>query len=456
MPIAKEPTPPSPADLPRTVPATLTGPVYRTYLNDTKVNNLTSLITHIEGMSWTADIYSQLLRENENTSPYQPNQLAPYQQYLFIKEFELKLQGSLEPSHNTSDGTMELSGTARVYPVWHPHAGDVIVANIGDGQLGQFTVTQVRRLSLYQNPVYEIDFELARIADEPIINDLQNRVVKRTTFQEDFLTYGQNPILADDQLGLNQEIDAAYGRLLREWLHGYFSNEYSTMLLPGQVAAIYDPYLIRAMLLVFSTEESPYIRRIKELNVSGIRPMEDYSVLDALVHVDESYLLPGHHEFGIVNRRVFPRTPTMNGIYVTGITHVVYPRLIEKHVDIDYGSTAPSAIEEATPIGDVQADLESLIPDNVSGEYYPGDGGHPLFHAVLHDNGYIFSTAFYTEATTGQSNLELLVRQALQGQLIDTAKLMLIIRNRHYFGRLEHFYYDFVLLVLLKIAKRQI
>lgn len=456
MPLPQMPQTPPPEEAPATLPAQISVPAYKSSLVETGMPPMQALITHIEGMSWTVDIYSQVLRANENPTPYQPNQMPPYQQYVNIKGFELKLQGPLDPNPDTAAGTMEMTGTAKVYPVWHPHVGDVILADVGDGQTGVFIVTTARQLSLWNHTTYEIDFELSRILTQEVKNDLDRRTVKTTYFHEDFLTYGQNPLLVQSEVQLKTDIDKAYARLLREWLHSFFSNEYSTLVLPGQLAAIYDPYLVRAALQVIPVTENPYMRRVKELNVRGVRPMDDYCVLDALINVDESYLTPGHHAVGIINRRQFPNVPTLNGIYFSGVTHVVYPKDVEPHVDIDYGVTPPSATDSASPSSDAQLDLQSLIPDNVAGSASSGDGGHPIFHGILHDDGYIFTRAFYEEATTGQSTLELLVRQALKQEAIDTTKLFQVIEARNLFGRLEHFYFDFVLLMLLKIAQRQI
>lgn len=456
MPLPQMPQTPPPAEAPAPLPAQITPPVYKTSLVERDMPPVQALITHIEGMSWTVDIYSQVLRAGENPTPYQPNQMPPYQQYVNIKGFELKLQGPLEPNADTANGTMEMTGTARVYPVWHPHVGDVILADVGDGQTGLFTVTSARQLSLWNHTTYEIDFELAIILTEQILAELDRRTVKTTFFQEDFLTYGQNPLLVSSEVQLKKDIDKAYARIQREWFHSFFSNEYSTLVLPGQMAAIYDPYLVRAAMQVFPVTENQYMRRVKELNVRGVHPMDDYCILDALVNVDETYILPGHHPAGIISRRQFPNIPTLNGIYFSGITHVVYPKNIQPHVDIDYGVNPPAATDSALPSADAQLDLQSLIPDNVAGGGNSGDGGHPLFHGVLHDDGYIFTQAFYTEATTGQSALELLVRQAIRAESIDTVKLFQVIAERSLFGRLEHFYFDFVLLLLLKIAQRQI
>lgn len=451
------PNPPKPVTDPKPLPATIQVPAYKHNLVDLTVTPVDSLLVHIEGMSWTVDIYSQLLSPTEQATPYQPNQIPPYQQYLSIKGFDLKLQGSLDPTHNTEEGTMSMSGTAHVFPVWRPHNGDVIIAGIGDGRLGQFTVTQVRRMSLYDDAVYEIDFELARVATEQVINDLNKRTIKESFFREEFLVYGQNPILVESQLNLSEKLKTSYTTILRQWLHQFFSNEYSTLVIPGQVAAVYDPYVVRSFLTIVDVGESQTIRRIKALNVDGIHAMNDYTVLDALIYADESYLMPGHKATGLIARRAFSRVATLNSIYFTGVTHIIFPLEPEKSVDVDYAHANPGIAASLTPLGDVQEELESLVPDNVAGGTVDdNDPTRPNFHAVLFDDGYIFTRNFYEQLPTGQSKLEIQVRNAIRGQHIDIKDLYAVIEKRHLFGRLEHFYYDFVLMILLRIAIRQI
>lgn len=456
MPMAPVSQKPAPLPTPQPVAVTIETPGYKHHLIDARINELSTLITYMSGMNWTVDVYGQVLTENEQPSPWQPNQMGPYKQYEAIRSMELKLQGTMTPSFNNEQGTMSMSGSAHVHPLWKPHVYDTIIASIGDGRLGQFTVTRVNPLSIYKDAAHEIEFELSRVADQTVVTALDKLVIKESFFRSDFLAYGQNPVLVQETVDLVERIEKTEERLRRSWLSSFFSNEFSTLVIPGQVNAVYDPFMVRAALDVFDSNEAPQIRRIKQLNMGGIQAFDTPTVLDALVRLDESYLPNGAWMFGLVGRGVFSQAPAVNSFFFSGITYACYPKLPLTHVDSEYGALNPAYSDQLLALEDVQEDLSSVMPDNVSGDEDVPTNALPAFHAILRDDGYIFSHEFYNQAATGQSVLEAIVRDVLRGEAVNTNNLFAVIEQRVHFGRLEHFYYDFVLVLLLRIALRQV
>ena len=156
MPIVEVPaSPPVPeTPLPQQINAKIAEEHQRNALVDSKVTPYAALLTHIEGSSWFVDYYSQVLGADDDVTPYQPTQSAIYQQYLLIKKFELKLQGSLSVSDDSDTSVMTVTGSATVYPYMKPNKGDAFIADIGDGRVGQFTVDGITKQTILKETCY--------------------------------------------------------------------------------------------------------------------------------------------------------------------------------------------------------------------------------------------------------------------------------------------------------------
>lgn len=448
---------PQPYPAPKTVPLTIETPGVKHHLIDAKTTELATLITYMSGMSWIADVYSQLLSDSEQPTPWQPNQLGPYKQYVAIRSFELKLQAGMSPQHNTDQNTMSMSGTAHVHPCWKPHIYDMLVASIGDGRLGLFTITKVERLSLYKDAAHAIEFELVRELGTEALTALDKLVVNETFFQHDFLTYGQSPVLVQEQVDTKERLIEEADRLLHDWLSSFFSNEYGTLILPGQLTAVYDPFIVRAALDVLDVEDHPKVRRIKKLNMGDIPAFQTETVLDALIRQNSFHMPTGVWNIGLLSREGFNKRPATNSFYFSCIPYACFPTAPLAHVDNDFGTINPLVAETLIALEDSTPAPSNILPSDIS-DVPAGESPVPLpyFHPILEDAGYIFTAAFYNKSTTGQSVLELLVRSALEGEAIDTERLFAVVDARSHFGRLEHFYYDFILIILLRIALREV
>ena len=76
----------------------------------------------------------------------------------------------------------------------------------------------------------------------------------------------------------------------------------------------------------------------------------------------------------------------------------------------------------------------------------------PDIHPVGIDNWYLFSEYFYQNDLKNQSRLELMARQILRNEPIDTNELMRLCNESVSWGAVERFYYIPVLMILLKAS----
>jgi hypothetical protein len=103
------------------------------------MNSVEQLYTHVPGMRWIVDIYSQVLNKDDETRPLQPSRLEINQQYRRITQMELKVTTAIPQTPTLDDVSQEfeVSGEANVYPnTWIPNPDDHIVGTLPDGRQG--------------------------------------------------------------------------------------------------------------------------------------------------------------------------------------------------------------------------------------------------------------------------------------------------------------------------------
>ena len=198
MPIINVPSnPPTPAPFPDNVTPNVYSPSFQSAVIDTDVQHLAALLTHVSGLPWVVDYYSQAVGANQNLSAYQPGQLAPYQQYYLIKNYEMRVSSALSSSQDASTGIMTITGSSTMYPFVIPNEGDLFIADVGDGRLAQFTITSVQRLTQLKQTCYTVNYTLQAYLTPQIQTDLTNKVVLTNYFVKDYMVYGKNPVVVD-------------------------------------------------------------------------------------------------------------------------------------------------------------------------------------------------------------------------------------------------------------------
>jgi len=466
MPIVNLPANPPKASLPTTKTVQITPAPYQHNVVDSRVCPNTALLTHIEGSSMRGDFFSQVLGGSEELSEFQPSQISPYQQYHQIKNYEIKLQGSLSTSSNDEDTVMTVTGTAIIYPFLKPNRGDVWISDIGDGRAGQFTITSVSPKTIFKETCYEINIELSRYADEALITLLESKVVQTSQYVKDFLTYGQNPIISDIAMAARKTLSAFHKSLLTQWVSLFYSTEYKTFLVPGQVGPTYDPYVTKAILRMYDQRDHPIMQKVKELNVDGAPQVFQNSVWDAILNVNEDALLDAFVEGHLISATQFNDHAYMDGVRFSGINYIVGAKVTPSSVDKDYKAQSDIPGFPFKDLMDHPVDLATIsfinaLPDFV----YDGDSPLtasnafltdevPAVHAIAVSEGYFLSKHFYENTIAGMSKLELFIRDMLTSRNPNKTALYGFCESARTWGRLEQFYYIPVLLAALKVASR--
>jgi hypothetical protein len=431
----------------------ITDPKYKGIAIDTRYIPTTDLLTHIEGSSWTVDYYSQILDQDNGISGQAVNKPAQLQQYRRIRRMELKVTQSLTASQDAASKKMSYKGSANVYPVLIPNQGDMFIAQVDDGRMGIFTITSSERKSFYKDSVFAIEYEMVDYAEPERLLDLETKSVQTLEFVRDYLQAGQNPLVEKDEWQQISKLHSRYESMLSTYTKQFMSKEFMTIIAPGQPYPTYDAWLVRALTEMFESTDTPELLRMRQLDCDDDPSMACTQLWNVLLHKDPQLLKFANKRAGLVWVNRFTRNPMLNGIRWSGINLVVYPSNVELTVDQALNGITPITEASLQPVPSRNGSLEDLIA-NSSLQGLPYTSA-PLINPVLIDDYYVLSQAFY-ENTTGQSKLELAVRDYLEDRAINKDLLLAFCDTYHGWGGLERFYYTPIVLMLIRAAIRRL
>lgn len=439
--------------LPIVQPIVVTPEKYKGVTVDTKHIPASALLTHVEGSSWTVNYYSQVLTADSALSGQQVTKNAVYQQYKLIKNLELKVTGPLVTNQDTVTKSMNVTGNANVFGFVIPNVGDVFLADIGDGNEGIFRITLSERKSVFKDTIHAIEYLLVDYSTVERRGDLNSKIVDTVVFVRDFLEYGQNPLIHEKDLAIVESLIAYYHKLSKKYFETFTSNEYKTLLIPGQAHPIYDHFVTKTMMSMFTTLDINEVRSIRILNVDDDDVMKSTTIWDMLKARDKTLFKYCNRFAGLVAARSFTKNPMMEGIYHSGINYVVYP--VDPMFSVDNQITYIAKAVDSNALVDSPSpirDLSDLVSDTeFQGLTLPAN---PIIKKVLVDDYYVFSKEFYTKDLVNMSLLELCVMDYLDGKAPNNVALLALCNTSHSWGKLENFFYLPVLFILLKASVR--
>lgn len=464
--------------VPTPVPVQITEPAFRGVTVDTREQPVNSLLTHVEGSSWTVDYYSQIVDKDNDIGGQQVTRNKVFQQYTLIKSLELKVTQALTSSQDAETKAFHTLGVANMYPGVTPNTGDMFIADVGDGREAVFEITNSTRMSMLKKAVYNIEYNLVDYSDVRGA-DLDNKVVKTVYFSRDYAINGLQPLIEEEDYVIISKLAERYHDTQRDYFKSFFSKEYGTLIVPGQIQPVYDAFLIRALTQMFNTREAPEFLKMREFNTSGDNIMKTDTLWDALLQREQRIVEYCAQEAGLVGIGNFTSQGMMEGIYYSGIKYVVYPKnptlgvddALKNKIPVLSGwplQPSPLMLKKNVRITALAGfDVAWMPVTQLDGFNWvdptlpttPLDGLSPvdpvLYKPVTVDDYYILSESFYLD-TTGKSALEVLVWHYLTGKALDNRWLLALIEGYRGMEIVEKFYYTPIILLLIKASLRAI
>lgn len=461
-----KPTPPVPKPI-DPIQVKIVDEGYKGVTVDSAVTPLANIIQYAEGHTWEVEYFSQVLGEDDEPQPHQTDRSAPYQQYVLIKGFELKVTSPLAVSQDQTSRSMILEGTALVPTGVIPNKGDCFFADIGQGREGHFTVTTVEKKTHFKQTVYSIGYEVTNYSDHDVSairTDLDAKLVKVVHFVKDHNFLGVNPLMLTEDFNFRIEFQRRYRELTHYYFSDFFSREYRTLLVPDQLVPTYDPYLTDAILNWVEVEDHPYITQIARPRLNNGTGRLPDTVWTAITQMDYTLLRNAIHRTGLLHRSYFRGQPDLAGLFYLGVGSVVYQNETGTNVDDKYVQTCTPQITTNVQVGSMRFDdLNRIKPISelpglfYAGTYVEGDDAVPtlpMVAPVSTSANYVFSENFYSGTGILASNLERLIYQALKHDTLEKPLLASLTESAMRWDNLERFYYIPVLLALLRVAIR--
>lgn len=424
-------------------------PDAKSIIVDTDYTPVSHLLTHVEGAKWTVDYFSQILNIDSAVAGHNPTKSNLYQQYECIHGYVLKVSVALGTSQDDETKVMRVQGTATCYPPLVPNVGDMFLADIGDGKTGIFRVENSEKKSFLKDAVYEITYHLVNYAQGYELNDLMNKVIRHLYFWQDFLDYGQDPMLTEEDYHFVRDINREYRFIASRYIERYLSDRYKCFLLPHQDLTTYDYFMNKAISQWLSDRDNIKMRYLNLYNVSDEPSFQSFSIFDVINAREVVALNDCFKEVFKVSTSVFHKLPRIQSLRYSGLKEAILPRNIEYTVDDDYLCNGEGKI------------LHNHLVSFKSGNFKHRESNPityldniPMIHPINLNQSYIFSSSFYNNDDEGLSHLEILLLSYLEKRALNIRTLSQLIKDWHNWDVMEQFYYTPFVLVLLKAAVR--
>lgn len=456
MPQVVVPKPDAPPEL-QPHPPQITSPMYRGVTVDTRYIPTNSLLTHVEGSPMTVNYYAQVLDRDSEIAGQNPTRNPVIQQYYLIKGLELRVTQELQWTQNEETKQWTATGAANVYPFLTPNQGDMFLMSLADGREGIMQVTDSKRMSVMKEAIHEISYEFVEFSDQAQyrIADLNTKSIEQYTYMKDFLQYGQNPVLLDADAANVEELRLAFDSITREYFQEFLSNEFKTLVIPGQAFSTYDHFLTKFMLKFCTTLDAPEIQYCRLLNTDGMDDMKTPTIWDMCLQRNLMIKRLLNERMRMTSTLYFPSDPMMEGVHHSGIQYIVFPENPRQSWDDVRKMRAPVTLAYTlTPVPGIVGRLDDLIVEsNLTGLPYPD---LPLIKDVTVDDYYVFSEAFYKQDAPNMSKLEAAVWDMLNRKALNLSLLVFYTRTWQTWGALERFYYTPFVLMLIRAQIKSI
>ena len=408
---------------------------------DSVYNPINSLLRHIEGANWPVTYYRQILSKNDQAKPLQLGTTAVHQQYEKIIDYNIKVNSALSQSQDQESKEFEVTGDGTLYYGIVPNYGDMFLADVGDGRLGIFTVTDAQRLTYSKAACYNATWKLVTTAVDAAnayLSDLESKVVRTLVFDSELLEMADTPFVTQSEHIARKRIEVYEDTICRLINERFWSKDVQSTIVPNQVGKMHDAWHAE---FCRATGISDVLHPIRVYQ-NGNLVHEDIITIWNLIEEMSLAMMPYvTRKLGYISAREFYEQPSMRGIYWSQYDRTVYP--VGKSLEINnttktFGSmpTIKASGDTSAFAGQVPGQLKLLYPD------------------MNTLTTYVFSEAFYDNDRENMTWIEYLTHRMLDQEPVNSSEVLLLCESLSKLRPLEQFYYAPIVFVLIKYTKR--
>lgn len=425
-------------------------PSYKSIIAEDNVTPVNSLLAYVGGSPWMVNYYHQILSEHTDLRDHDPSQVDIYQQYTKIVGLEIRVNRAIDSSQDAATALTTVTGAGSVYGFLVPNIGDMFIAPTGDGEDGLFRVTNSERKNFNRDSVFGIEYTLVTYVskDPSRYANLEAKTNNTKYYDKTRLLEGADPILQSEEYTQVSNLREAYVTMVRHYFKSFYSKECGTLIIPGQQAAVYDPYLVNYLLKIIGSNDCLEVRNVTNITYSQDPYMTQPTFWDSMLDRDYNNLGFCNQFMGLVATQSFNNNAMIKGLRFSRMAYVVYPTQADTSLlTNDRPGLLVEAMASLTNPDVAAGSLASFIRN----QDIQQNAAIPFIHPLLDNKSYVLSEAFYN-GIGGQSVLEALVTDYLKCRMLDVSKLTALIGQYKAWGRLEQFYYLPILITLIKTA----
>lgn len=410
---------------------------------------ITSLIAYVQGAPWTVDYYNQLLGQDTNLKDFDPGADHVHQQYTLIKEVEIRVNSPLSESYTSDTGIMKVTGSGTLPMSIIPNIGDVFTAQVNGGDYAIFRLTNVERKSFNKQSTYYIEYEISTLVSThpEWFDTIQQRVQRTYHFHKDRLVDGLDALVIPEQHEQIIKTKEFLTKVTQQYFNLFYSQTYSTLILPYQKTTIYDPMLVRFILKICGSFEASQIHYTHNLSIQNDHILSQPTIWDVLLNCDLALFETCNRKVASIPCQTYFRDPTGGSARYQRMDHIVYPFDPDRSICLEreLPHPTPTALDLKTTTshhGITSIGYNQYVMENTT---------IPLLPDLFVDKYYVLSPNFY-EDITPMSLLETMVKRYLHGETLDINKLFVLCERWQKWTRMEQFYLTPVLMLLLRSA----
>lgn len=370
------------------------------FTNLIPTSDISSLLKYIEGMPWSINYYGQLLNKDNGVNNYDPSIPSLLQPYYKINKLVVKVSSALDTSYNNETGVTTISGTALFPFSVIPNVGDAFVANVDTGEDAVFTINSVTRKTFNKNTLYDVTYTLTFFlsAQPSWVSNMEGKVQQVYYYKEEDVYGGKGTLAIPSVFEANNRLISLLQTSMKFYFDSFFNVHFSTIVMPGQADAMYDPLLIKFLLRIVNTNIHPNIRKLSAYSHGSDVYLDQSCVWDVLLSRDLNALYLSNKKYKFVSSYNLSSVSRLASLKVVGLNNVIYP--MDANVPLQLTSTGLIQPTITSPYQDLVAVTNHNVSEPV---IYTAVKNHLtnlteqklLLHTLFSQDYYVLSKNFY-------------------------------------------------------------
>lgn len=402
-----------------TLPQVLSKPNESTFTSLYPESKVGSLLKYVEGYPWTVHYYGQILNRSNTLNHVDPAITALSQPYYEINDAVLQVSSPLSTSYDQSTGVTTVNGSALVPFKMTPNVGDFFIAQVDTGEDAVFIITAVQRKTHRKDTLYEVDYNLYQYTsvDPDFIIQLQKKVQESYHFNKDSQYYNRDALISPMEHRATLDLGRLYKESIRDYFDRFYQKHTGTIMVPGVLERVYDPYLVS------------FLSKIVSYDMIGNISVFQHSLYDRYAKQPvfwQTLLTRNPRTLKSINRKVafvgshsVRNQGRFGSVFHAGLDYVAYATEPDKSNDIGHYNLDMDAVWNQFTTPENSFVYEEFIKTGNNETALEKHLLHPLFESDY----YVVSENFYTYFETGLGGDRLSYVEWLLSRFIRTEAL---------------------------------